>query len=430
MVGAAGQAPPAPRPGRRLTLVARIALICPPFAAHLASFRALGEELSRRGHEPFFLLNAGAEGQTGVLGVHHVPSRSGDPSVRDVLLRAERPAGLSGLLRIISDSAALTDQLCEGGREALADLGADLVIGDQMEPAAFLLAQALRLPFVGLACAVPIDPAPGVPLPFLDWPYEPGAAGKHRRTDWIAQVLSRRQNEVLSRWSRRFGLGPRRSLRDCLGTVQVAQMVPGLDFPRPDPLPFVPVGPLRRPEELAPKHPPFDVPSDRSLVFASMGTLLGGQLDLWRLLADACSEAGASLVLAHGGRLSDAEAGSLDVLHAAAFLPYRAVLRHASLCITHGGSNTVLDALACGVPLLVRPVGFDQPGNLGRVRHHGYGEELASGRKARLVADQIRRVIDDAGMRDRCRRIAQELEAAGGAAAAANVVEQLIARPA
>ena len=129
------------------------------------------------------------------------------------------------------------------------------------------------------------------------------------------------------------------------------------------------------------------------------------------------------LVFVHGGRLSEDQAGSVGAWHSAAFLPYRAVLSHAALCITHGGSNTVLDALACGVPLLVRPAGFDQPGNLARVRHHGLGERLESMRRPARLAEQVRRVIGDSGMKGRCENIAKALAQAGGAARAAEVVE-------
>lgn len=369
------------------------------------------------------MLNAGAEARAGDLPVHHVEARPSDPAVSDVLARAEKPAGLFGTLRTVADSAAMTDQLCSDGRRMLEELGAELVIGDQMEPAGYLLARALGLPFVGLACAVPIDPAPGIPLPFLDWPFEPDAEGKHRRTAKIAAALSRKQSKVIGGWAERFGLEPHGALGDCLGSVRVAQMVPALDFPRPDPLPFVPVGPLRRHDELGPAALPFDLPVDRPLVFASMGTMLGGDVKVWRALGEACREAGAALVFVHGGRLSDEEAASVDAHHAAAFLPYRAVLARAALCITHGGSNTVLDALACGVPLLVRPVGFDQPGNLARVRHHGLGEELASLRRPSVIAGQIRLLVEDEGVRERCRRVAAALAEAGGAERAAEVVE-------
>jgi zeaxanthin glucosyltransferase len=184
---------------------------------------------------------------------------------------------------------------------------------------------------------------------------------------------------------------------------------------------------MRRTRELSEGPLPFVPPDGKPMVFATMGTLLGGDLKLWRVLAAACRKAGAELVLAHGGRLDDADVAKLNVHHAAAFLPYRTVMRRAALVITHGGSNTVLDALASGVPLLVRPVGFDQPGNLARVRHHQLGEELASLRRPGAIADQIRRLLADLPMRRRCAMIAEALGRAGGAQRGAELVEKAIA---
>ena len=407
-------APPASR---------HIALICPPFAAHLHTFRALGEELARRSHQVSFVLNAGAPEPIGDLPVHHVPARRGDPPVDQVLANAERPAGLTGTLRTIGESAALTHQLCAGGLELLRTIGADAVIADQLEPAGGLLARALNVPLVSLACALPINSAPGVPLPFLDWPSTPHRAGRLRRTKKIGDVLSWRQRGTLERWSRRFGLPPARTLEDCLGPVQIAQVVRGYDFPRPDPLPFEAVGPIRRPEEEAPAALPFTPAGERPLVFATMGTLQGGRIELWRAIVQACREAGAQIVIAHGGKLSDAEAASLKADHAAPFLPYRAVLRHADLCLAHGGSNTVLDALACGVPLVVRPVAFDQPGNLARIVHHGLGERMAPITRPDLLSAQVSRMLADDGCKQNARRMAEEIATAGGRTRAADLVE-------
>ena len=122
--------------------MAVIAFVCPPFAAHLASFRALGEELVRRGHHCFFLLNAGTEGRTGAIPILTVPARASDPDAARVLVNAESPAGLRGTLRTIADSAAMTDQLCAGGRAMLEAEGAALVVGDQMEPAGYQIGRA------------------------------------------------------------------------------------------------------------------------------------------------------------------------------------------------------------------------------------------------------------------------------------------------
>lgn len=401
--------------------MAHFGLICPPFTAHVDSLAALGEELVRRGHRATFLLNDGADVRGTDLPVARVSARQGDPPVNQVLRHAARPGGLGGTLRTIAEGAALTGQLCAGGPAMIDRLGVDAIIGDQLEPAAGLLARAAGLPQVSVACALPIDPAPGVPLPFLDWPYDPSPRGAERArfAQATGAVLSWRQRAALIRWSGRLRL--KRTLRtaqDCLGPVQIAQVVRGFDFPRPDPAPFHAVGPLRRidGEDGA---LPFVPATDRPLVFATFGTLQGGRPRLWRRLSKAVHAAGARLVIAHGGQLTPAEerATGADKVHA--FLPYRAVLRHAALCICHGGSNTVLDALACGVPLLVEPFAFDQPGNLARVKHHQLGERLAS----RDLAAQVRRVLRDDAMRVRCHRLAREIAEAGGTARAADLVE-------
>jgi zeaxanthin glucosyltransferase len=400
-----------------------IALICPPFAAHMHSFRALGEELVSRGHRVSFVLNAGAPTTIGTLPVHHVPSRPGDPTVERVLANAERPAGFRGTLRTIAESAALTDQLCAGGLDLLREIGADAVIADQLEPAGGLLARALGVPLVSLACALPINSAPGVPLPFLDWPYMPHRAARLRRTHKIGNALSWRQRRTLGHWSKHFGLPPCRTLEDCLGPIQLAQVVPGYDFPRPYPTPFTAVGPIRRPDDEVSAKLPFESDPKQPLVFATMGTLQGGSLELWRAIVQACRRAGAQIVVAHGGKLTDAEAAGLGADHAASFLPYRAVLSQADLCLTHGGSNTVLDALACGVPLVVRPVAFDQPGNLARIIHHGLGERMAPITRPDLLAAQVRRMLSDVGCRRNAARIAAEITTAGGRTRAADLVE-------
>ncbi|URD61291.1 hypothetical protein M8312_01890 [Sphingomonas sp. KRR8] len=401
--------------------MAHFGLICPPFTAHLNSFAALGEELVRREHRATFILNAGAMVAGTELPVAHVPARPNDPSVAEVLRHATSPTGLTGTLRTISESAALTGQLCAGGPALLRELGIDVIIGDQLEPAAGLLARAAQLPQVSIACALPINHAPGVPLPFLDWPFDPSPRGLQRAqfAEKTGEVLSWRQRAMLIRWSKRLGF--RQTLRtphDCLAPIQIAQVVRGFDFPRPDPLPFHAVGPLRRPVD---EHGvlPFHPDASRPLVFATFGTLQGGRVRLWRRLSDSVHAAGAKLAIAHGGLLTPAQERKTGADHVHAFLPYRAVLRHSALCITHGGSNTILDALACGVPLLVQPFAFDQKGNLARVLHHGLGERLAT----RDLSAQIRRLLADDHTRVRCHGIAQQIAAAGGTSRAADIIE-------
>lgn len=411
--------------------MAHFALICPPFASHIHSLGVLGEELVRRGHRATFVLNAGADEPVKSTGlpIATVAARPGDPPVQRVLTNATRPAGLFGTLRTIAESAAMTDQLCAGGPELLRRLGCDAVIADQLEPAGGLLALGLGLPFVSLATALPINSAPGVPLPFLDWPYDSSPRGVRRArvAARIGRLLSRRQNRVIEACSRRLGIDPPcRTMEDCLSpTAQIAQVVRGYEFPRPEPMRFGGVGPLRRPDEERGDEPlPFAFDPDRPLVFATFGTLQGGRIALFRAIAAACRQAEADLLVAHGGKLTQAEAASIDATFVTDFVPYRAVLKRAALCVTHGGSNTVLDALACGVPLLVRPVAFDQKGNAARIVHNRLGERM----DLRRLPEQIGRLLADEEYRRRARALAQEIAAAGGRTRGADLVEAALSR--
>jgi zeaxanthin glucosyltransferase len=410
--------------------MAHLALICPPFHAHLRVFEALAEELGRRGHLTTLLLNTGAEAfvRSPVPAVR-TPPRT--PEALALLARtvrhAETPGGILGILRTVRDGAALTDALCRAGPGILREIGAEAVIGDQLEPAAGLVAAGLGLPHASVAAALPINRDPGIPLPFLAWPYDPSPAGavRVRGGRWVGDILMRRQAVTIAHWSGRFGLGTRRSLDECLSPqLQIAQTVRGFDFPRPATSPLHYVGPMRvRVPRTAPL--PFAPAPDRPLVFATFGTLQGHRLGAFRAAAQACRALGAQLLVAHGGRLSARDAAAIGADAVADFVSYPAAMARAAVCLTHGGSNTVLAALEAGVPLIVAPVAFDQPGNAARVVHHRVGMHIPL---SRLTARRLRRalghLIADTEIRRRAARLGREVAEARGAAHAVDLIER------
>jgi zeaxanthin glucosyltransferase len=405
--------------------MAHFALICPPYFSHLRVFEALGSELIRRGHRATFLLNAGAEAS---LTGSPIPVRtvSADIEAKRAVANAARPTGPFGILRTVADSARLTDRLCAGGPEQVATLGADAIIGDQVEAAAGLLAAHLRLPFASVACGLPINSGPGIPLPFLGWRYDPSPKG----IEWIeggervAQLLLRGQRRTIENWSERFGIARRSSLEDCLSPLaQVAQISSAFDYPRPEPTPFRAVGRIRSAVEEGELG--FDVDPGRPFVFASLGTLQGGRLRLFKAIARACRGAGAQLLVAHCGLLSPRQAASIGADHVTDFAPQQAVLARADLCITHAGLNTVLDSLAAGVPLLALPIAFDQPGVAARIVHHHVGERIVPRRASSgRLKKQIERMLNEPAYRSNAARQAIALRQAGGLVAAVDYIER------
>jgi zeaxanthin glucosyltransferase len=132
--------------------------------------------------------------------------------------------------------------------------------------------------------------------------------------------------------------------------------------------------------------------------------------------------------LAHGGRLSAAAIASLPGAPVVRdFVPQRAVLQQASVLITNGGLNTVLDAAAAGVPMLVVPIAFEQGAIAARVAHAGVGAVLPP---RRLSLDRLRALVPallgDAALRARARALGIAMAGYGGAVAAADLVEAAI----
>lgn len=71
--------------------------------------------------------------------------------------------------------------------------------------------------------------------------------------------------------------------------------------------------------------------------------------------------------------------------------PQLQMLKRARLMITHGGTNTIKECIYCGVPMVVYPLGYDHPGNAGRVIYHGLG---AKGNFLKVSTEQVRTLME------------------------------------
>jgi len=110
------------------------------------------------------------------------------------------------------------------------------------------------------------------------------------------------------------------------------------------------------------------------------------------------------------------------------FVPQVALLDHVDAVVTHAGHNTVCEALAHGLPLVVAPVKDDQPVVAGQVVAAGAGVRLRFGRiTAGALAGALRAVLDDGAYRAAAERIQASFAGAGGADEAASRLEALAA---
>ena len=107
-------------------------------------------------------------------------------------------------------------------------------------------------------------------------------------------------------------------------------------------------------------------------------------------------------------------------------VPQLALLPHLSAVVTHGGHNTVCEALAHGLPLVVAPIRDDQPVIAAQVVAAGAGVRVRFGRPSPAVlGEAVDRVLHDPQLRAGAEVIATSFAMAGGAPAAAAELEAL-----
>jgi zeaxanthin glucosyltransferase len=110
------------------------------------------------------------------------------------------------------------------------------------------------------------------------------------------------------------------------------------------------------------------------------------------------------------------------------FAPQLSVLRKASVMLTHGGLNSIKECICLGVPMLVFPTSFDQPGNGARIVHHELGL-MGDIRKVtpELLSSMLDKVTGDPSYRTRVRAMRERFLAADASTRGVELVECLIA---
>ena len=130
---------------------------------------------------------------------------------------------------------------------------------------------------------------------------------------------------------------------------------------------------------------PFERLDGRPLIYGSLGTLQPAQSPFFRIMAEACSELDAQLVLSLG-KLDRSLVGTLPGNPVVvSYAPQIELLSRAAVTITHSGMNTTQQSLYFGVPLVAIPLAHDQPAIAARTAHTGAGivirpRQLTSGR--------------------------------------------------
>ena len=172
---------------------------------------------------------------------------------------------------------------------------------------------------------------------------------------------------------------------------------------------------------------PWERLTGEPLIYASMGTILNGQVDVFRtIVAAVAKNKNLQLVLSIGDQLDPKQIGPVPKnAIIAKRVPQLELLKQTTVCITHAGLNTALESLAQGVPQLAIPVTYDQPGVAARIAHHKTGVVTSLDKlTADHLALRLEEVLTNPTYRENASKLQKAITEANGLSVAADLIEE------
>ncbi len=165
-------------------------------------------------------------------------------------------------------------------------------------------------------------------------------------------------------------------------------------------------------------------PDDAALIYLSLGSLGGADIGLLQRLIDLLGTTRHKVIVSMGPRA--AEIRLADNMVGAEFLPQTSVIPQVDLVITHGGNNTVTEAMHFGKPMIVLPLFWDQYDNAQRVHEMGYGRRLSTYAFAdEELFDAVDTLVGDTRVRERAAAAGDSIRARDGLRVGAAVIERV-----
>lgn len=172
---------------------------------------------------------------------------------------------------------------------------------------------------------------------------------------------------------------------------------------------------------------PWERLDGRPLVYVSFGSQISWQPDLFRIVAKAAEPLGVQVVISGGGLAATEFARSLPgAVLVVGYAPQLELLARAGAIVSHGGANSVMEAMDHGVPPLLIPVCNDQPVQAHFLAKAGAGLSLARPASVESVREALAALLDPRQpFRRNADRVRESYRARDGAREAAALIAPL-----
>jgi len=407
----------------------KLGFICLNLPGHLNPMTALARRLQDRGHDVVFLYSSGAAGLPFVPGPEEDHIHKNRPQVS----KMQGEDALQFSVRVLLDQ---TEAILKSLPTIVHVNGVDALVIDTVQFYVELGAMQLGMPYIHVSNALHFDFSGYTPLGVYGWPHQttPSALARNREgVEKFAKMLAA-ANTGIRAHAESAGLEidwetPHSTLSPL---ASITQTPIAFDFESSYwPSQFHHSGPFHDGNGRETVDFPWERLTGEPLVYASMGTILNGRLDVFRTIVAALAKhKDLQLVLSVGDQIDPEQIGrvpnnAIMVKRA----PQLELLKQTSVCITHAGLNTVLESLAQGVPQVAIPVTYDQPGVAARIAHKQTGVVTSLDK---LTADHLstllNEVLNDPTYRDNARKLQKAIAKANGLSVAADLVEECLGK--
>ncbi len=403
----------------------KLGFICPNLPGHLNPMTALARQLQTRGHDVVFLYSSDA------AGLPFIPDPEKD-HFNENRPPASKMQGEDALKFGMHLLMAQTEAMWKSLPAIVQANAVDALLLDTVQFYVELGPMQLGMPYIHVSAALHRDYSGYTPPYFSDWPHETTseALGRNRKgverfLETLAPTIA-----VAKPYAKRAGLDV--DWDNPLATISklawITQTPRAFDFESSHwPSQFHHTGPFHDGKGRQKIEFPWKRLTGEPLIYASMGTILNGRLDVFRTIVAAVTKhKGLQLVLSVGDQVDPDQIGPIP---SNAIIVKRApqleLLKQSSVCITHAGLNTVLESLAQGVPQIAIPVTFDQPGVAVRIADKQTGVVTTLDKlPADHLSTLLNEVLNNSTYRDNARKLQKAIAKANGLSVAADLVEK------
>lgn len=169
-----------------------------------------------------------------------------------------------------------------------------------------------------------------------------------------------------------------------------------------------------------------EIPPGRPVVYASFGSQLYHQPAIFEKLLLASKSLRVHLILSIGDLIDEPVwAAPVEDCQVYRYAPQLEILRRASVFVTHGGANSVMEGVTCGVPLLISPMCNDQFHQAYYLERTGIGltEDLSRASVEQIRAS-LQRLLTDGTIRSNMKSVSRTYQE-NGARRAAQLIADL-----